>query len=52
MIPTEDYLWGIADRMGSFADNKDVWLSGFFDRGSFVETMDGWAKTVVCGRAR
>ncbi|XP_020604828.1 acetyl-CoA carboxylase-like isoform X1 [Orbicella faveolata] len=33
-------------------DNKDVWLSGFFDRGSFVETLDGWAKTVVCGRAR
>lgn len=33
-------------------DMKDVWLSGFFDRGSFVETLDGWAKTVVCGRAR
>lgn len=38
--------------MCSFADNKDIWLSGFFDRGSFVETLDGWAKTVVCGRAR
>jgi acetyl-CoA carboxylase/biotin carboxylase 1 len=26
--------------------------SGFFDRESFVEIMSGWAKTVVCGRAR
>ncbi|CAF2044519.1 unnamed protein product [Rotaria magnacalcarata] len=26
--------------------------SGFFDRDSFVEIMKGWAKTVVCGRAR
>ncbi|XP_073241070.1 acetyl-CoA carboxylase-like isoform X1 [Porites lutea] len=33
-------------------ENKGVWLNGFFDRGSFVETLDGWAKTVVCGRAR
>lgn len=33
-------------------ENEDVWLSGFFDNGSFVETLDGWAKTVVCGRAR
>jgi acetyl-CoA carboxylase carboxyltransferase component len=28
------------------------WLSGFFDRGSFFETLPAWAKTVVCGRAR
>ena len=33
-------------------DKPDVWLSGFFDKDSFVETLDGWAKTVVCGRAR
>ncbi len=26
--------------------------SGFFDRDSFMEIMKGWAKTVVCGRAR
>lgn len=53
-MPTENllHLWEVVDRMCSFADNKDVWLSGFFDRGSFVETLDGWAKTVVCGRAR
>lgn len=25
---------------------------GFFDKGSFVETLGNWAKTVVTGRAR
>jgi acetyl-CoA carboxylase/biotin carboxylase 1 len=28
------------------------WLSGFFDRDSFQETLSGWAQTVVVGRAR
>lgn len=28
------------------------WENGFFDVGSWVEIMPGWAKTVVCGRAR
>lgn len=28
------------------------WVSGFFDRGSFFETLGGWARTVVTGRAR
>ncbi|KAH9921701.1 acetyl CoA carboxylase [Epithele typhae] len=28
------------------------WLPGFFDRGSFQETLSGWAQTVVVGRAR
>ncbi|EMD38813.1 hypothetical protein CERSUDRAFT_112545 [Gelatoporia subvermispora B] len=27
-------------------------LSGFFDKGSFQETLSGWAQTVVVGRAR
>ncbi|KAJ2383450.1 acetyl-coenzyme-A carboxylase, partial [Coemansia sp. RSA 2559] len=34
------------------ADTDSGWLSGFFDRGSFVETLGGWARTVVTGRAR
>ncbi|KAJ2784730.1 acetyl-coenzyme-A carboxylase [Coemansia javaensis] len=34
------------------ADTDAGWLSGFFDRGSFVETLGGWARTVVTGRAR
>ena len=30
----------------------DGWASGFFDRGSFEETLAGWARSVVVGRAR
>ncbi|KAG5461855.1 MAG: ClpP/crotonase-like domain-containing protein [Olpidium bornovanus] len=30
----------------------ELWLSGFFDQNSFVETLSGWARTVVVGRAR
>lgn len=33
-------------------DDDGKWLSGFFDKGSFVETLAGWAKSVVVGRAR
>ena len=33
-------------------DDNGNWQSGFFDRGSFTETLAGWAKTVVVGRAR
>lgn len=33
-------------------DDDGAWKSGFFDRGSFVETLSGWAKSVVIGRAR
>ena len=33
-------------------DNNGNWQSGFFDKGSFTETLAGWAKTVVVGRAR
>ena len=28
------------------------WRGGLFDKDSFVETMGGWGKTTVCGRAR
>jgi acetyl-CoA carboxylase/biotin carboxylase 1 len=30
----------------------DTPLTGFFDRGSFMEVMGGWAKGIVAGRAR
>jgi acetyl-CoA carboxylase/biotin carboxylase 1 len=33
-------------------DAEGNWQSGFFDKGSFTETLAGWAKTVVVGRAR
>jgi acetyl-CoA carboxylase/biotin carboxylase 1 len=33
-------------------DNNGKWLGGIFDKGSFTETLEGWAQTVVAGRAR
>lgn len=33
-------------------DENSEWLTGFFDKGSFQETLSGWAQTVVVGRAR
>lgn len=32
-------------------DSSGNWLGGIFDRDSFVETLEGWARTVVTGRA-
>lgn len=32
--------------------NTVHFISGFFDKNTFIETLAGWAKTVVCGRAR
>jgi acetyl-CoA carboxylase/biotin carboxylase 1 len=37
---------------GKTDENTSEWLSGFFDKGSFRETLSGWAQTVVVGRAR
>ena len=45
-----DPRWMLAGR--THPDNADVWQSGFFDRGSWMEIMSPWAQTVVCGRAR
>lgn len=36
---------------GGFSEDKK-WLPGLFDRDSFMETLGGWAKSVVTGRAR
>ena len=33
-------------------EEDGTFLSGLFDKNSFVETLGGWAKTVVVGRAR
>lgn len=33
-------------------EDEDGFQAGLFDRGSFEETLGGWAKTVVVGRAR
>ncbi|RWW13354.1 hypothetical protein GW17_00022947 [Ensete ventricosum] len=32
--------------------NNGKWLGGIFDKDSFIETLEGWAKTVVTGRAK
>ncbi|XP_010461353.1 PREDICTED: acetyl-CoA carboxylase 1-like [Camelina sativa] len=33
-------------------DSTGKWLGGIFDKNSFVETLEGWARTVVTGRAK
>uniref|UniRef100_A0A5B7AAD4 Putative Acetyl-CoA carboxylase 1-like protein n=1 Tax=Davidia involucrata TaxID=16924 RepID=A0A5B7AAD4_DAVIN len=33
-------------------DGSGKWLGGIFDRDSFIETLEGWARTVVTGRAK
>ncbi|KAG1786029.1 acetyl-CoA carboxylase [Suillus plorans] len=37
---------------GKEDEHTSQWLTGFFDKGSFQETLGGWAQTVVVGRAR
>ena len=37
---------------GKVDETSSEWLGGFFDNGSFQETLSGWAQTVVVGRAR
>lgn len=33
-------------------DATGKWLGGIFDKNSFIETLEGWARTVVTGRAK
>lgn len=42
-----DVRWMISGR-----ETEEGFESGLFDKNSFVETLGGWAKTVVVGRAR
>lgn len=44
-----DPRWFLA---GKTDETDGTFLSGFFDKGSFQETLSGWAQTVVVGRAR
>jgi acetyl-CoA carboxylase/biotin carboxylase 1 len=37
---------------GKTDETSSEWLNGFFDKGSFQETLSGWAQSVVVGRAR
>ncbi|KND02645.1 uncharacterized protein SPPG_01732 [Spizellomyces punctatus DAOM BR117] len=38
--------------LAGYEDSEGDFVDGFFDRGSFTETLAGWAKGVVVGRAR
>ena len=52
-VPTKtpyDPRWMLAGRPNP--ENPEIWQSGFFDKGSWMEIMAPWAQTVVCGRAR
>ncbi|XP_064490125.1 acetyl-CoA carboxylase-like isoform X4 [Ornithodoros turicata] len=52
-VPTKmpyDPRWILAGRESP--NLPGFWEDGFFDRGSFMEIMQQWAQTVVCGRAR
>lgn len=44
---TYDVRWLIGGK-----EDEEGYLSGLFDRDSFQETLSGWARTVVVGRAR
>jgi acetyl-CoA carboxylase/biotin carboxylase 1 len=54
-VPTKaayDPRWMLEGRMATTDCGITNWVSGFFDRDSFHEIMQAWAKTVICGRAR
>ena len=50
--PTKGVSYDPRHLLSGTDDDSGEWQSGFFDRGSFQETLAGWAKTVVVGRAR
>ncbi|KAK3576974.1 hypothetical protein CHS0354_005975 [Potamilus streckersoni] len=52
-LPTKapyDPRWMLCGR--PHPERKGEWQSGFFDKNSFMETLQPWAQTVVVGRAR
>ncbi|KAJ3085244.1 acetyl-coenzyme-A carboxylase, partial [Quaeritorhiza haematococci] len=38
--------------LAGYENENGEWVAGFFDKDSFTESMAGWAKGVVVGRAR
>ncbi|EJU03511.1 acetyl CoA carboxylase [Dacryopinax primogenitus] len=46
-----DPRWFLAGKTEEINGSSE-WLHGFFDDGSFQETLGGWAQTVITGRAR
>ncbi|KAI8013044.1 Acetyl-CoA carboxylase 1 [Camellia lanceoleosa] len=53
--PVEYFPENSCDPRGAICgmlDGTGKWLGGIFDKDSFVETLEGWARTVVTGRAK
>ncbi|KAK1289084.1 Acetyl-CoA carboxylase 1 [Acorus calamus] len=52
--PVEYFPENSCDPRAAICGVKDNgrWLGGVFDKDSFVETLEGWARTVVTGRAK
>ncbi len=51
--PSPGQLYNPRSLISGITDEMDgSWISGLFDRNSFTETLAGWGKTVVTGRAR
>jgi len=49
---TYDVRWMISGRYKDPEREESAFEPGLFDKDSFVESLGGWAKTVVVGRAR
>ena len=53
--PVEYFPENSCDPRGAISgalDGNGKWMGGIFDKDSFVETLEGWARTVVTGRAK
>ncbi|KAI9762229.1 MAG: Acetyl-CoA carboxylase [Chaenotheca gracillima] len=50
-IPSPKQAYDVRWLIGGKEDDEGF-LSGLFDKDSFRESLGGWARTVVCGRAR
>ncbi|KAG9258518.1 acetyl-CoA carboxylase [Emericellopsis atlantica] len=50
--PAEKQPYDVRWMIGGKTEDDGTFLGGLFDKDSFVETLGGWAQTVVVGRAR
>lgn len=54
-VPVEGSHYDFREMLvGKYVENNDekTYLSGFFDKDSFFETLGGWAKNIIVARAR
>lgn len=51
-FPPQKQPYDVRWMIGGKTEEDGSYLSGLFDKDSFVETLGGWAQTVVVGRAR